>query len=67
MTTKVALEHPNPSIINVKDILTLLDKMEGKVSFLLFVAENYNSLPPCNFEPLVAVLCSLKDDIAALR
>ena len=31
------------------------------------MAANYNSIPPSNFEPLAAVLCSLKDEIAALR
>ena len=41
--------------------------MEGKVSIPSFVAANYNSLPPSNFEPLTFVLCSLKDEIAALR
>ena len=41
--------------------------MEGKVSILSFMAENYNSLPPCYFEPLSAVLCSHKDEIAAIR
>ena len=64
---KVTIEHPNPAVMNVKDILTLLDKMEGKVLIPSFVAENYNSLPPNNFGPLAAVLCSLKDEIAALR
>ena len=64
---KVTNEHPNPAVMNVKDILTLLDKMEGKVPIPSFVAANYNSLPPNNFGPLAAVLCSLKDEIAALR
>ena len=59
--------HQNPSVTNVKDILTLLDKMEGKVSIPSFVAANYNSFPPYNFEPLAAVLCLLKDQIAAIR
>ena len=27
----------------------------------------YNSLPPSNFESLAAVLCSFKDEIAALK
>ena len=40
--------------------------MEAKVYIPSFVAVNYNSLPPSNFERLAAVLCSLKDEIAAL-
>lgn len=64
---KATNDHPNPAVMNVKDILTLLDKMEGTVPFPSFVAANYNSLPPSNFEPLATVLCSLKDEIAVLR
>ena len=64
---KMTNEQPNPAVMNVKDILTLLDKMEGTVPIPSFVAANYNSLPPINFEPLATVLCSLKDEIAALR
>ena len=60
-------EHLKPAVINVIDILTLLDKMEGKASTPLFVTENYDSVPPSNFEPLAAVLCSLKDEVAVLR
>ena len=41
--------------------------MERKVSIPSFVAAKYNSLPYSNFEPLAAVLCSVKDEIAALR
>ena len=42
MKRKVTNEHPNPAVINVKDILILLDKIEGE--------GNYNSLLPFNFE-----------------
>ena len=31
------------------------------------MAANYNSLPLSKFKPLAAVLCSLNDEIAALR
>ena len=53
--------------MNVKDILTRLDKMEGKVSIPSFVAANYYLLPPSNFEPLAALLCSFKVEISVLR
>ena len=56
---KVTTEHPNSVVINVKDILPLLDKIEGKVSFPSFVTAKYNSLLSSIFEPSAAVLCSL--------
>ena len=34
---KVTVEHPNPAVINVEDILTLLDNMEGKVPIPSFI------------------------------
>ena len=61
MKKKVTNEHPNFAVINVKDILTLCDKIEGKVSIPSFVVASYDSFPPSNFEPLAAVLCLLKD------
>ena len=42
----------NTAVINVKDILSLLDKMEGKFFILSLVTANYNLLSPSNFEPL---------------
>ena len=67
MKKKVTNEHPNFAVINVKDILTLCDKIEGKVSIPSFVVASYDSFPPSNFEPLAAVLCLLKDKKTALR
>ena len=52
---KMTNDHPNPAVMNVKYILTLLDKMNGTVPFPSFMAVNYNSLPPTNFEPLATV------------
>ena len=52
---KITKQHPNPAVINVKDILTLLDKIEGKVSIPSFVAGKYNSLQSSNFEHLAAL------------
>ena len=51
----MTVKHWNPAEINIKDFLTLFDEMEENVSILSFVAENYNSLPPYNFESLAAV------------
>ena len=64
---RVTYEHQNLTVIIVNDIRTIIDKMEGNVSIPSFKAANYNSLPPSNLEPLAAVLCSLEDEIAALR
>ena len=35
-------EHSNPAVINIKDILTILDNKEGKISIPSFVAANFN-------------------------
>ena len=64
---KSSAEFPNPSVPNVKDILDLLDKVEGKKNLPLFVADKYNSLPPNNVEALAPVLCSLRDEISAMK
>ena len=64
---KATNEYPNPSVPNVRDILQLLDKVEGKVSLPSFVANDYNSLPPNNIDSLLSVLCSLRDEVSALR
>ena len=63
---KVTNELLNPAVLYVKDILTLLIKVKGKVSIPSLVAANYKSFPPSNFEPLAAVLFSLEDELAAL-
>ena len=66
---KATTNRPNTAIPDVQDILDLIEKMENK-SFLfpVFVAGSYNSLPPSSgFESLAAVMCSLRDEILALR
>ena len=52
---------------NVRDILQLIDQVEGKIELPSFVVTNYNSLPPSNFDSLAPVLCSLRDEITTLR
>ena len=64
---KASAEYPNPAVANVRDILNLLDKVEGKISLPTFVATEFNSLPPSNFDSIAPVLCSLRDEITLLR
>ena len=62
-------KHPNPSTADVTDILELLAKTESN-KFLIpnFVAGNYASLPPSSgFEALATIMCSLRDEVTALR
>ena len=66
---KACTSHPNPIAADLEDIYLILEKMEG-LKFLLpdFVAEGYVSLPPSSgFESLASVMCSLRDEISALR
>lgn len=64
---KATAEFPNASVPNVRDILQLIDQVEGKIELPSFVATSYNSLPPSNFDSLAPVLCSLRDEITTLR
>ena len=64
---KATAEFPNASVPNVRDILQLIDQVEGKIELPSFVVTNYNSLPPSNFDSLAPVLCSLRDEITTLR
>ena len=61
--------HPNPSTADLEDILTVFEKSEaGKFNLPNFVSHGYNSMPPSDgFDSLAAVLCSLRDEVAALR
>ena len=68
VTRKQCASHPNPSVADVTDILNLFDKVEER-HFPIpdFLASNFKSLPPANFEPLASVICSLRDEVAAIR
>ena len=62
-------EHPNPSVPDLKDVLDLFIKMEGK-NFVLpkFVANSYASMPPqSGFVGIAHMIGSLRDEIAALK
>jgi hypothetical protein len=62
-------EHPNPSVPDLKDILDLFIKQEGKnICLPSFVANSYASMPPqSGFIGIARVIGSLRDEIASLR
>ena len=66
---KQCSKEPNPSVSHTKDILLLLEKVERQGTALPdFLASGYKSLPPSSgFESFAAIVCSLRDEIAALR
>ena len=68
---KACSSHPNPTEADLEDILLLFEKCEGQpVNLPLpnFVSSGYMSLPPCSgFESLASVMCSMRDEISALR
>ena len=68
ITRKVCASQPNPCVAHLNDIVALFDKKECENSpFPMFLASGFNSLPPSGFEPIASVICSLRDEIAALR
>ena len=66
---KSCASHPNPAVADVQDILDLIDKSESNRHLLPeFVAAAFTSMPPSTgFESLAMVMCSLRDEVAALR
>ena len=61
--------HPNPTVADTEDILCLFDKMDEN-NFICpkFLAENYLSSPPSSgFEPLALIICSLRNQLLAVR
>ena len=67
ITRKTCASHPNPNVADIHDILGLFEKMEkARHQLPDFVATNYNSLPPANFEALAGVICSFRDEVSAL-
>jgi len=62
---KKSANQPNPTIVDLYDIVNLLEKHDGE-DLPKFLASNYNSLPPCGFEPMAAIISSLRDEICAI-
>jgi len=63
---KKTVNQPNPTTIDLQDILNLLERNEN-ANLPRFLAENYNSLPPNGFESMAAIISSLRDEMFALK
>ena len=66
---KTCERHPNPSDADVADIIELFDKHDGvdDVTIPTFVSVGMNAMPSTDMECMAGVLCSLRDEVAALR
>ncbi len=62
-------ETPDPTVADIRDILDLFEKNEGKRIVLpKFVAHNHTSLPPASgFLMFARIMVDLRDEISALR
>ena len=68
ITRKACTSHPNPSVADIQDILNLFSKMEENSKPVpKFYAKSYDSLPPVGFQSLASVICSLRDEVSAMR
>ena len=68
MARKSCSSHKDPAVANLKDILECFLKIEANnIDSPKFVAEGYLSLPPVGFQYIAPTLCSLRDEVAALR
>ena len=61
--------HPNPCSADLEDILNVFEKHDdGEIKLPSFVAFGYGSMPPsAGFESFASVMCSLRDEVTALR
>ena len=60
--------HPNPTFADIGDIYECLVKIENEgINCPKFVGGGFDSFPPNVAEVLSPVLCSLRDEICALR
>ena len=68
-TRKSCAKHPNPSTADVGDILNLLEKTDNmNLELPSFLAGGASSMPPgAGFDAISPVMCSLRDEITALR
>ena len=58
----------DPIAVEAKDICEAFEKIENnEISAPVFVAKGHNSFPPNGFEYLAPVMCSLRDELAAMR
>ena len=60
--------HPNPMMADLKDIYSCFEKIENdSMPTPKFVAGGFSSFPPQGFENVAPIMCSLRDEICALR
>ena len=60
--------HKDPAEAHLKDILECFAKMERNNDALpRFVADSFLAFPPIGFKYLAPTLCSMRDEVAALR
>ena len=66
---KACQSHPDPTSAHLKDILELFERKDSEnFTFPKFVADGYQAFPPSvGFDALASVMCSLRDEVAALR
>ena len=66
---KACNAHPNPTVADLEDICSNIEKIESSnIPCPKFVASGYLSMPPgSGFEALASGMCSLRDEISALR
>jgi len=66
---KTCDSHPNPADADVLDILELLEKhgSDSKTVIPDYVSIGVDSMPSRDFDTISGVLCSLRDEISALR
>ncbi len=59
-------KYRNPSTRDVEDIIDLMVKMEGK-EIPQYVSQGYGSMPCYEFEKIAGIMCSMRDEVCALR
>jgi len=66
VTRRRSPNQPNTASIDLHDIMNIFDKYDGNCP-VKFLASSYDSLPPSGFEPMAAIISSLRDEMLALR
>ena len=70
ITRKQCSSHPNPSTADLEDILSMFEKIVSSAGSALpkFVCSGYQAIPPISAsEAWTSVICSVRDEITALR
>ena len=63
-----SVNQPKPSVVDMKDIMQCFTKVEeNSLPCPVFLAKGVGSFPPQGFETVAPILCSLRDEITALR